>query len=253
MLSSLLSFYSILGIMITRFYEGPLTGANKELQNRIVTCKACPRLVKYREQKALFEKKPRFANVEHWGAPVPSHGDPQARLLIVGLAPGADGANRTGRLFTGDSSSNFLIKSLYSAGLTNKDSSEHISDGLALHDVFISSAIHCLPPNDKPTPTELSSCKHFLSSEIQLLARLKAILVFGHIAFRQVQNVVTDLTNEPSRHKFIHGGQYQLPSLKSTLFASYHPSPRNTNTGKLDQTSLDTIFNKIMGHIRSFD
>ncbi len=231
--------------MITRFYNGPLKGHLLQLQNEIVQCKACPRLVEYRERKALTEKRAGFSNCDYWGAPVPSHGDQNAKLLIVGLAPGAHGANRTGRLFTGDPSANFLTQALHTAAFSNQPSSSDLGDGLKLNNVFLSSALHCAPPNDKPLTTELKSCEHFLHEEMHYLPTIKAILTLGHIAFNQTLKVLSSVHKKKLNATFIHGAEYHFEVGLPRLFISYHPSPRNTNTGRLSQGSIDSILRRI--------
>ena len=232
--------------MITRFYKGPLKGELKQVQTQIVSCNVCPRLVEYRQRKALVEKRASFLDWDYWGAPVPSHGDQNAKLLIVGLAPAAHGANRTGRLFTGDPSADFLTKALHSAGFANQNSSSYQGDNLTLQNCFISSAIHCAPPSDRPFAQELKACEHFLSAEIRSLLMLEAILALGHIAFKQVLSALQSLSGLPfSKEKFIHGGEYDLKKHLPKLFACYHPSPRNTNTGRLNQSDIDTVFKRI--------
>ena len=226
--------------MVLREYTGPLGGALGDLQQRIVTCRACPRLVQHRERVA-GEKRPRYAQWDYWGAPVPSHGDPQGRLLLVGLAPAAHGANRTGRMFTGDATAHFLAAALFRAGFATSPTSEHRDDGLRLVDAYELAVVRCAPPNDRPTPAEQRTCRAFLLEEMQLLPHTRAVLTFGRVAFDNYLRALRERTGERLRFSFQHGAQYQLGPSLPTLFACYHPSPRNTNTGRLTRHGLDAV------------
>ena len=233
---------------ILRQYDGPLTGAFRELQQRIVSCRACPRLVEYRERIAL-EKRPRYADWEYWGAPVPSHGDPQGRLLLVGLAPAAHGANRTGRMFTGDPTADFLTAALHRAGFATMPTSQHRTDGLRLIDAYESAAVRCAPPDNKPAMDEQHTCRAFLVEEMGLLPNTAVVLAFGHIAFGNYLRALRERTAGDARlagerrlrFTFQHGARYELGPGLPVLFASYHPSPRNTNTGRLTAGALDAV------------
>ena len=169
--------------MISRTYPGPLDGALGDVQRRIVACRKCPRLVEYRERKATIERRASFRDWDYWGAAVPSHGDPAARLLLVGLAPASHGANRTGRMFTGDPTAEFLAAALYRAGFASQPISEHVDDGLLLRDAFEIAVVRCAPPNDKSTMAEQHACRPYLHQEIHLHLLLLAVSRFYQIFF----------------------------------------------------------------------
>jgi uracil-DNA glycosylase len=194
----------------------------------IVQCTLCPRLVAHREQIAVAKRKA-YLTWDYWGKPVPSFGDPAARLLILGLAPGAHGANRTGRMFTGDRSGEFLYRSLYRAGFTSQPDSRSIDDGLELRDAWITAAAHCAPPDNKPTPEELRNCRPFFLRELELLKNVRLVVALGKIA-----------TDAYAKRRFGHGAFYA--DLSPALLCSYHPSQQNTSTGRLTQQMLDDIF-----------
>ena len=234
--------------MIERNYEGELTGRIGDLQREIVKCRACPRLVEHRERKALHERRSSFSDWDYWGAPVPSNGDPEARLLVVGLAPAAHGANRTGRMFTGDPTANFLIRAMHKAGLANQPTSEHREDGLKLLDSYAIGVGRCAPPGDRPTPAELANCRRFVTGEIRLLGNVQAVLALGRIAFDHFLRAISEASGSRLRADFSHGLVHNLGIGLPTVFASYHPSPRNTNTGRLTERDLD----RVMNSIRSF-
>lgn len=231
--------------MIDRKYDGPLTGALGELQQRIVRCELCPRLVSHRVEIAQAVRNRRKEFLEHWAAPVPSHGDPNAELLIVGLAPGAYGANRTGRLFTGDASSDFLMKALFRGGFATKPTSRSIGDGLEMRRAFQCATVRCVPPSNRPLPIEQRNCRPFLTSEIKLLPRVRAVLTLGRIAFTEYLRSVDVAGFRPSKYVFRHREQYALGNGLPTVFASYHPSPRNTNTGRLTIEGLSEVVLRI--------
>jgi len=219
------------------------------IQHEIENCRLCPRLVEWRELVAR-EKVRRFADQEYWGKGVPSFGDPKARLLILGLAPAAHGANRTGRMFTGDSSGNWLYRALYRAGFANQPFSHGKGDGLTLRDCYISAVVHCAPPGNKPLPQEIKNCRDYLIREIECLTQLKVVVALGRIAFDAAIALIGrpaggDSAAKPrSRSKrpaFSHGATAELQG-GITLIASYHPSQQNTFTGKLTEAMLDSIF-----------
>jgi uracil-DNA glycosylase family 4 len=215
----------------------------EKLNKEIIACRKCPRLVEWRERVAR-EKRKAYKDQEYWGKPVPGFGDPHARVLAVGLAPGAHGSNRTGRQFTGDGSDNFLYPALYRAGFASQPHSSARDDGLTLHDLYITAAGRCAPPDNKPTPTELDNCQPFLEREIQLI-RPKAIVALGRIAFERIFRIYS--IRDPD-FKFAHGAHYVLPSSfifpLSSLVCSYHPSQQNTLTGKLTVSMFDEIWKK---------
>lgn len=212
------------------------------LHQRIVNCERCPRLRTYCRRVAA-EKKRAHRDEVYWGRPVPGFGDPAARILIVGLAPAAHGANRTGRVFTGDSSGHFLMGALHRAGLANRPSSTHASDGLRLTGVYISAAVRCAPPDNKPLPSEIDACLPFLAAEINLLEHMRVVVALGRIAFDATLRVLgsTGQSLRP-RPAFGHGFVHSLGPALPVLVASYHPSRQNTNTGRLTQAMFDHVF-----------
>lgn len=220
----------------------------EELARRVIDCRRCPRLVEWRERVAS-EKVRRFADDDYWGRPVPSFGDPNARLLIVGLAPAAHGGNRTGRVFTGDRSGDWLYRALYKAGFANQPTSTHRGDGLLLKDCYITAVIHCAPPENKPLPDEVLNCRPYLLREVELMRRAKAIIALGRIAFDAVIDAARALSDEGmsgkrgARPKFSHGAECDLGGGVS-LIASFHPSQQNTFTGKLTEPMFDEVFSR---------
>ena len=230
--------------MIYREYAGPLSGSLGELQERIVQCRACPRLAAYRERVGI-EQRRRYRDWEYWAAPVPSHGDPQGRLLLVGLAPAAHGANRTGRLFTGDPSADFLVAALHRAGFASQPTSHNRSDGLQLLDAYEVAVVRCAPPHDRATAQEQETCRAFLQEELRLLPNIRVALAFGRIAFSNYLRALTTLSGYRLHYQFTHGKRYDLGGKLPILFASYHPSPRNTNTGRLTQEALDAVLRNV--------
>ena len=217
--------------------------ALEALRDEIVECRRCPRLVAWRERVAI-EKVARFRNEPYWGRPAPGFGDPSAGLLIVGLAPGAHGANRTGRVFTGDASGDFLWRALHEAGLADRPSSRRADDGLTLAGVRIAAAVRCAPPANKPTIEERDACAPFLARELQLLDQTRVILAlgaFGWDAVLRVLAVAGDPVPSP-RPKFGHGAEATIGS--RTLVASFHPSQQNTFTGRLTREMFDTVLRR---------
>jgi uracil-DNA glycosylase family 4 len=211
------------------------------LHTEIVSCRACPRLVRWREEVAR-EKVLRFRQWEYWGRPVPGFGDPDARIVIVGLAPAAHGANRTGRMFTGDRSGDFLFAALHRAGLANQPTSVSRDDGLRLTDVFITAALRCAPPENRPLPSELSRCASFLDRELAMLARLRVVLALGAIGWNAyLDHVVRDGVSLPRpRPKFSHGAELR-PTAATVLLGSFHVSQQNTQTGRLTPGMFDRV------------
>lgn len=224
----------------------------KRLQQQVVQCARCPRLVQYRE-KVAREKRRMFLDWEYWGKPVPSFGDPKAELMIVGLAPAAHGANRTGRMFTGDRSGQFLFRALCQAGFANQAESHDRDDGLRLQHCYITAVVRCAPPGNKPLPQELRNCQPFLKRELEVLKRLRAVLALGRIAFDRYLNVIKEQVDLPPRSamRFAHGASYAMPGGLPRLFASYHPSQQNTQTGKLTPAMMHTVFRDIDTYLRS--
>src|ERR1700688_3226097 len=215
--------------MITFQRDGPLRELEK-LNQEIIQCRACPRLVRYREQVA-HDKRRSFLAWDYWGKPVPGFGDPRAELLILGLAPAAHGANRTGRMFTGDRSGDFLYKALHRAGFANQPTSTHRRDGLALQDAYISAAVRCAPPANKPLPSELANCLPYFERELELI-QPRAILALGGIAMRAYLGLLKrdGQIKGFAKYPLRHGASYELPGGLPRLFVSYHPSQQNTFT-----------------------
>jgi uracil-DNA glycosylase family 4 len=212
------------------------------LNREVVACTRCPRLVVYREQIAR-EKKRAYRDWEYWGKPVPGFGDPKARVLIMGLAPGAHGSNRTGRPFTGDSSGKFMYPVLYEVGFANQPNADHRDDGLKLTDLYITAAVRCAPPDNKPLPQELAECSYFLDREMAGLKDVQVVVALGKIGFEAYLNYVQRRGLIASKKTFLfkHGAHYRLPDGK-VLLASYHPSNQNTQTGKLTREMFLKIF-----------
>jgi uracil-DNA glycosylase family 4 len=211
------------------------------LNRDIVQCGKCPRLIQHCREIAKTKRRA-YIDWDYWGKPVPSFGDPNARLLILGLAPGAHGANRTGRVFTGDRSGDFLYKSLYRAGFATQPESVDSADGLELLDTWITAAAHCAPPDNKPSPEELRACRPYLERELALMTALRVVVVLGRVAMDTYLGILRDrgsigrISNYPFGHAVLHDG------LRPALLCSYHPSQQNTSTGKLTQTMLDDVF-----------
>jgi uracil-DNA glycosylase len=212
------------------------------LNREVVACAKCPRLVTYREMIAR-EKRRAYRDCVYWGKPVPGFGDPNARVLIMGLAPGAHGSNRTGRPFTGDASGNFMYPVLYETGFANQPTATACGDGLELRDLYITAAARCAPPDNKPLPSELANCAPFLDREIEGLHRLKVVVALGKIGFDAYLNFERrrGLLQSKVAYVFAHGAKYKLPDAK-ILLASYHPSNQNTQTGKLTKSMFLNIF-----------
>jgi uracil-DNA glycosylase len=216
--------------------------AKLSAQDEIVECRRCPRLVEYREDVARTKVR-RFKDWEYWGRPVPSFGAATARLLIVGLAPAAHGGNRTGRVFTGDRSGDWLYRALFNFGFASQPTSTHREDGLHLIDCYITAAIHCAPPDNKPLPSEYLNCRPYLLEELQQLKRVHVVIVLGLIAFKTyfTARKQSERTNPSPLPLFGHGVATTLPD-GVTLISSYHPSQQNTQTGKLTEKMFDDVF-----------
>ena len=221
-----------------------------QLNAEIVACKLCPRLRAHCTEVARVRKRA-WADWQYWGRPVPSFGDPKARVLVLGLAPGAHGSNRTGRPFTGDGSGYFLFPVLHEAGFASQPDAISRDDGMKLTDMWINSVGRCAPPGNKPTPEELGNCAPFLDREIALLTNLRVVVCLGRIAFDGLLShlVRTGKAESLPRSKFVfaHGAEFALPG-GLTVIASYHPSLQNTNTGKLTRPMLLKVFRRA-GHI----
>ena len=207
-----------------------------------MACTRCPRLVHYRRQVAEVKVR-RFRDAPYWGKPVPSFGDPQARVLIIGLAPAAHGGNRTGRAFTGDRSGAWLYEALHTFGFANQPTSAHRQDGLLLHDCYITQVLHCAPPGNKPTRQEIDNCQSYMLTELRLLTNIRVLIPLGKIAFDACLHACRQLRYPlPSPlPRFGHAQQYQLGN-GLTLLPSYHPSQQNTQTGRLTRPMFHQVF-----------
>jgi len=214
----------------------------KILNNEVVACTRCPRLVAYREQVAR-EKRRAYRECEYWGKPVPGFGDPNAAVLVLGLAPGAHGSNRTGRPFTGDASGNFMYPVLYETGFANQPTATDRNDGLTLINLYITAAARCAPPGNKPLPTELANCAPFLDRELEGLKNLRVVVALGRIGFESYLNYLKRRRLIAGKREFAfrHGAEYTMPDGR-ILLASYHPSNQNTQTGKLTRKMFMEIF-----------
>ena len=212
------------------------------LNREIVGCTRCPRLVVYHEQVAR-EKRRAYRDYEYWGRAVPGFGDPEARVLVLGLAPGAHGSNRTGRPFTGDASGKFMYPVLYETGFANQPNATHCGDGLELKDLYVTAAVRCAPPDNKPLPQELANCAPYLDREIDGLKNLRVVVALGKIGFEAYLNCLKRRAQITGKklYLFQHGAKYEMPDGK-TLLASYHPSNQNTQTGKLTRQMFVRIF-----------
>ena len=212
------------------------------LNNEVVKCARCPRLVAYREQIGR-EKRRAYRDDEYWARPVPGFGDPRARVLILGLAPGAHGSNRTGRPFTGDASGKFMYPILYKVGFASQPNADHRDDGLKLLDCYITAAVRCAPPDNKPLPSELANCAPFLDRELAILKNLKVVVALGKIGFDAYLNYLkrNSVIQNRAGYAFAHAASYSMPN-GVVLLASYHPSNQNTATGKLTAPMFEQVF-----------
>ncbi|HYW45209.1 MAG TPA: uracil-DNA glycosylase [Bryobacteraceae bacterium] len=215
------------------------------LNEEIVTCRLCPRLREHSERIAAVKRRA-YRDFEYWGKPVPAFGDPAARVLILGLAPGAHGSNRTGRMFTGDGSGASLYRVLHQTGFASQASSVSRDDGLMLRDAFITAAARCAPPGNKPTPQEIRNCRPFLERELDLLGNLKVVVALGKIAFDNYLDLLKLRGLIKSRAPFLfgHNRQFVTAPGQPVLISSYHPSQQNTSTGKLTEKMLRDVFRR---------
>ncbi len=211
------------------------------LNREIIACRKCPRLVAWREEVARVKRRA-YQDREYWGKPVPAFGDPNARLLIVGLAPGAHGSNRTGRMFTGDASGDFLYPALYRTGFASQPKAVARDDALVLKDILITATCRCAPPDNKPTQVEMENCQAFLQTEIDLLNNLQGIVALGQIGFQTALSVYRQRGHAIPALKFGHAAVYELGGGLPWLLASYHPSQQNTLTGRLTVDMFDAIW-----------
>ena len=220
-----------------------------QMESRLIGCRRCPRLVEWRERVAA-EKRASYADETYWGRPVPGFGDPRARLLIIGLAPGAHGANRTGRMFTGDRSGEWLFRALHRAGFANRPESTAVDDGLELADCYITAAVRCAPPGNKPSASEQSECAAWLLEEISLLPSIEVVVALGGLALGRLVREDLGWGRIEPRPRFGHGVEAGFPDGPAVI-ASYHPSQQNTFTGRLTEPMLDAIFGRASELLRS--
>ena len=214
------------------------------LNRKIINCKKCKRLVIFRK-KIAKDKRKQYINEKYWGKPITGFGDIRGKILLVGLAPAAHGGNRTGRVFTGDRSADFLYKCLYKAKMSNQPTSENKNDGLKLYNTYITTALKCVPPGDKPTSVELKNCFVFFKKEIDLLKNVKIIVALGKIAFDAcIQFYKENYYLKSKNYKFSHAIKYQLPD-KKILIGCYHPSPRNVNTKRINLNMMVKLFKNV--------
>jgi uracil-DNA glycosylase family 4 len=213
------------------------------LKQEIIVCRKCPRLVEFREHIAQVKRRA-FRDCEYWGKPVPGFGDAKASVLLIGLAPGAHGANRTGRVFTGDRSGEFLYKVMFDTGFASQPTSTSREDGLKLFDAYISAAVRCVPPDNKPLPQEIRSCRPYLERELDLLKNVRVIIALGRLAFDAYLTILQEQSKISRRSQFTfgHNLEHRTGDGEPTLISSYHPSQQNTSTGKLTEVMLQSVF-----------
>ena len=216
----------------------------EKLNKKIISCNKCSRLVKFRK-KISTEKRKQYLNETYWGKPITGFGDQNGKILFVGLAPAAHGGTRTGRVFTGDKSSEFLYKCLFNANISNQSKSEYINDGLKLKKAYITTALKCVPPGDKPEKNELDNCFSFFNSEITYLKNLKVIVALGKIAFDACKYFYKSKYEFNKKIDFAHDKVYKLPG-DIFLVGCYHPSPRNVNTGRINEKKMTNLFRKVL-------
>ena len=210
-------------------------------KKKVHSCKKCPRLFKFRN-KISSQKRKSYQSEVYWNKPVTGFGDINAKLILIGLAPAAHGATRTGRVFTGDKSADFLFKCLFKSGLSNQPNSDHIQDGLKLKNTFITLALRCVPPQDKPKPLELKNCSNFFKEELDMLKNKKVIITLGKIAFDACIKFFKENYGVTGSFKFGHGAKYKMNDV--VLLGCYHPSPRNVNTKRIDIPKMVSLFKK---------
>lgn len=221
------------------------------LQEEVIRCTRCPRLVQYCSEIARTKRRA-YRDEAYWGKPVPGWGDPDARLLMIGLAPAAHGGNRTGRVFTGDASGDFLFRALHKAGFASQATSQHREDGLHLKEAYLTAVVHCAPPDNKPLPAEIETCRSYLAEELRVLTKVKAVLVFGKIAldgFRAALPAARGIDLPAAATPFQHGASYEIGRSEPRLFISYHPSRQNTQTGRLTEPMFDAVFREIRAYL----
>jgi uracil-DNA glycosylase family 4 len=232
----------------SRPYIGNLTDSLRILADEVIACGRCPRLVEYRERVAE-QRRRAYRDWTYWGKPVPPFGDPHARLLVIGLAPAAHGGNRTGRVFTGDRSGDYLFRALYETGFASQPESISRDDGLTLSDVYMTAAVRCAPPDNKPTPDEFRNCRPYLERELDLLQELRVVVVLGKIAFDTYLTILRQRGVIKSRSAFTfgHNREFATGPGMPVLISSYHPSQQNTSTGKLTAKMLRDVFERARG------
>ena len=218
------------------------------VNDTIIDCRLCPRLVAYREEVARVKRRA-FIDQTYWGRPIPGWGDPDARVWIIGLAPAAHGGNRTGRVFTGDRSGDFLYAALHRAGFANQPTSVSSNDGLRMSDVYLSAAVRCAPPDNKPLPEEFIACRPYLSADLRLLTRVQVILALGKIAFDNALKVLSNAGHTVSGARPVFGHDVAYTAGRYHLIASYHPSQRNTQTGLLTAGMMDQVLQRVKGSL----
>lgn len=224
-----------------------MASALQSLNEEVIRCERCPRLREHCLEVAR-EKRRAYRGWTYWGLPVPSFGDPQARLLIVGLAPGAHGANRTGRIFTGDRSGDFLYRALFDTGFASQPHSVSADDGLILRDAYIAASVRCAPPDNKPLPAEFANCRPYLERELDLLRNIRVVVVLGKLASDTYLGILKDrgIISGRAAFPFVHGAEHAIPGAP-VLLASYHPSQQNTSTGRLTLDMLTSVFRRARG------
>jgi len=231
--------------------EGPVSFKSlSRLNSAAISCEVCPRLRRYCKLVAKKKRK-QFIDWNYWGKPLPGYGDPYAKLLILGLAPAAHGGNRTGRMFTGDGSAQFLMAALHRNGFSNQPTSTRRNDGLELRGAYMTAIVRCAPPKNKPTLAEIRNCKRYWTQELRLLSEVKIILALGRVAFDTYVRLLKEKGLDTKGLRFHHAAFYPLPEPYPALSASYHPSRQNTQTGKLTEAMFDTVFLKIRGFLDS--
>ena len=221
----------------------------ERLEARIVRCRLCPRLVEYRELVARTRRRA-YRDCDYWGKPVPGFGDPRAHLAIIGLAPAAHGGNRTGRVFTGDRSGDFLYRALYQTGFASQPTSMSRGDGLELRDAWVTAAVRCAPPANKPLPEEIRNCRPYLEAELERLP-VRVVVALGRLAFDVYLSILRDggVIRSRAAFSFAHGAEHATAPGRPVLIASYHPSQQNTQTGKLTEPMLRAIFERARSHL----
>jgi uracil-DNA glycosylase family 4 len=220
------------------------------LEQQVVACTKCPRLIAHCRAVAAAKRRA-YMDWDYWGRPVPSFGDPHAELLLIGLAPGAHGSNRTGRMFTGDRSGDCLFKVLYETGFASQPSGSSREDGLTLRNAYITAAARCAPPGNKPTPQEMRNCRPYLERELELLSNVRVVVVLGKIAFDVYLSILRDRGRIASRSAFVfgHNVAHETGPGQPLLISSYHPSQQNTSTGRLTERMLRAVFERAKGVI----